>query len=370
MYNSDNRTVLTLDAGGTNMVFSAIRGCNRVAGPVSIKTDPGNLDKCLMGISEGFRLIKGMLEDEPVAISFAFPGPADYKNGVIGDLPNFPAFRGGVALGPYLEKQFGIPVFINNDGNLFAYGEALEGLLPWVNSRLEALGSNKRYNNLLGITFGTGFGAGVVTEGRLLMGDNSCGGDIWCTNGKLYPDLIAEEGVSIRAIKRVYREISGSEADLSPKEIFEIAEGRYPGNRDAAMESFRQFGETAGSTMAHASAILDGIIVIGGGIAGARDYFMPALLKEMNSTAGTFAGDRFHIMESHVYDLENEFEEFAKGDPRKVRIPSSNDFIEYDPARRIGVGFSKLGTSHAVSVGAYAFALNKIDCSIWTEGNS
>ena len=116
--------------------------------------------------------------------------------------------------------------------------------------------------------------------------------------------------------------------------------------------------------MAHASAILDGIIVIGGGIAGARDYFMPALLKEMNSTAGTFAGDRFPIMESHVYDLENEFEEFAKGNPRLVRIPSSDDFIEYDPARRIGIGFSKLGTSHAISVGAYAFALNKIDCSL------
>ena len=49
---------------------------------------------------------------------------ADYAHGIIGDLPNFPGFRGGVALGPYLEHVFGIPVFINNDGNLFAYGEA------------------------------------------------------------------------------------------------------------------------------------------------------------------------------------------------------------------------------------------------------
>ena len=36
--------------------------------------------------------MKRQLENEPVAISFAFPGPADYKNGVIGDLPNFPVF--------------------------------------------------------------------------------------------------------------------------------------------------------------------------------------------------------------------------------------------------------------------------------------
>ena len=34
-----------------------------------------------------------------------------------------------------LREQFGIPVFINNDGNLFAYGEALAGTLPEVNKR-------------------------------------------------------------------------------------------------------------------------------------------------------------------------------------------------------------------------------------------
>ena len=66
----------------------------------------------------------------PVAISFAFPGPADYPAGIIGDMSNMPAFRGGVALGPILEDQFGIPVFINNDGDLFVYGEAIAGFLP------------------------------------------------------------------------------------------------------------------------------------------------------------------------------------------------------------------------------------------------
>jgi len=37
------------------------------------------------------------------AISFAFPGPADYEKGIIGILPNFPDFRGGVSLGFMLE---------------------------------------------------------------------------------------------------------------------------------------------------------------------------------------------------------------------------------------------------------------------------
>ena len=68
---------------------------------------------------------------KPVAISFAFPGPADYPNGIIGGyLPNFPSFREGVALGPFLEYKFGIPVFINNDGDLFAYGEGWAAHCP------------------------------------------------------------------------------------------------------------------------------------------------------------------------------------------------------------------------------------------------
>jgi hypothetical protein len=47
-----------------------------------------------------------------------------------------------------LEEKFGIPVFINNDGDLFVYGEAIGGLLPHVNGLLEKAGSPKRYQLL------------------------------------------------------------------------------------------------------------------------------------------------------------------------------------------------------------------------------
>ena len=60
----------------------------------------------LATLVEGFMAVKSKLSEKPVAISFAFPGPADYPNGIIGDLPNLPAFRGGVALGPFLENRF------------------------------------------------------------------------------------------------------------------------------------------------------------------------------------------------------------------------------------------------------------------------
>lgn len=248
MYESDKRVVLTLDAGGTNFVFSALRSNRQVVAPIPLPAEPDNLDRCLEVLVRGFERVSSQLGERPVAISFAFPGPADYANGIIGDLPNFPAFRGGVALGPYLSRHFGLPVFMENDGNLFALGEALSGALTEVNEALRASGSLRTYRNLLGITLGTGFGAGVVIDGRLLTGDNGCGGDVWLLRNRKYPELLAEESVSIRAVKRVYAECGGaSDGNLTPKDIFDIAEGARPGNRAAAIASFRELGTMAGA---------------------------------------------------------------------------------------------------------------------------
>ncbi len=131
MYREDNRTVVTLDAGGTNFVFGAIRANKFIVDPITMPSHADDLDRCLATKVEGFDRVKAQHDAKPSAISFAFPGPADYPNGIIGGhLPNFPSFRDGVALGPFLEDKFGIPVYINNDADLYAYGEALAGALP------------------------------------------------------------------------------------------------------------------------------------------------------------------------------------------------------------------------------------------------
>ena len=362
MYTNDNRIVMTLDAGGTNLVFSAIRGGKEIVSPVTLSAASNSLDVCLNHITEGFNTIRAVLPEAPVAISFAFPGPADYAAGIIGDLPNFPSFRGGVALGPYLQDAFGIPVFINNDGNLFAYGEALSGALPELNRKLEAAGSIRRYKNLLGVTLGTGFGAGVVLDGNLLLGDNGAGGDVWCLRNKKYPQNIAEESVSIRAVKRVYAAYSGDTSALTPKDIFDIAEGLRQGNRDAAIRSFAELGEMAGDAIASAITLIDGIVVIGGGLAGASKYILPSLLAELNSSLGMMDGSLFSRLQMKAFNLEDEdqFTAFAKGEAVKVAIPGTDRLIDYDPFKRFGVMVSKQGTSRSVAMGAYVYALNHL----------
>ncbi len=364
MYKKDNRIVATLDAGGTNFVFGAMKAGEFIIDPVSVPAQSHDLDLCLQNMVNGFQQVFDKLEEKPVAISFAFPGPADYPNGIIGGyLPNFPSFRDGVALGAFLEGKFGVPVFINNDGDLFAYGEALCGMLPEINSRLKELGSTKQYKNLIGYTLGTGFGIGVVIDNNLNRGDNSCV-ETFCLRHRDMPDVIVEDGVAIRAVCRVYGEQSGNpDHGLTPKDICEIADGTRKGDQAAAKEAFASLGRVAGAAISTAVTIIDGLVVIGGGVSAASRWIMPALLEEMRSKLRTLGGDEVNLVQMKVYDLENtdEFELFAKGETKKVKVYGEDRYVDYDCQKRVGIAISKLGASKAVSVGAYAFALSELD---------
>jgi predicted NBD/HSP70 family sugar kinase len=392
-YLSDDRIVVTLDAGGTNFVFSAMRGGEFIVDPITLPSNAANLDKCLETMVVGFSRVFDAVGGNVAAISFAFPGPADYPNGIIGGfLPNFPSFRDGVALGPFLEEQFGVPVFINNDGDLFALGEALCGVLPEINAKLEACGSNKRYHNLLGYTFGTGFGVGMVINDQLNRGDNSCV-ETFCLRHKLSPDMIAESGVSVQAIRRLYGELSGDvNHNYEPKEIAMIADGLMPGDAEAARRSFATFGEVAGDAIATAVTLVDGLIVIGGGITKSAHLIMPSLLAEMRGQLHLQDGTAINRLQMQVFNLDDpaEFAQFAKGSDRRRPLPASPRTngapsaslpvdapapavngparpvsapartVSYDPLKRTGVVLSRLGASRAISLGAYAFALTRL----------
>jgi glucokinase len=358
--NSDRRIVMTLDAGGTNLKFGALRGGETLVEGLSIPSEADSLDRCLSAIVRGFESVRQSLPEPPAAISFAFPGPADYPRGIIGDLPNLPAFRGGVALGPMLEEKFAIPVFINNDGDLFVYGEAIAGFLPYVNGLLEEAGSPKRYRNLFGITLGTGLGGGLARNGSLYLGDNSIAGEAHLLRNCLAPGRNAEEGASIRAVRRVYAEVAGIELGEAPDpaEIFEIGMGRAKGNVPAAREAFRRLGQVAGDVLAQALALVDGLAVVGGGISGAHPLFMPALLEAVN---GRYECGSQRIY-ARAYNLEDtaQREQFLRGDVREIGVPYSSRRIVYDPQVRTAIGISRLGTSRAVAIGACAFALARL----------
>lgn len=361
---NDQPIIFILDAGGTGFKFSAVQDSREIIEPFTIPSAAPTLEEVLKKLITGFHECETRCGAKAAAISFCFPGPADYPNGIIGDLENLPTFRGGVALKAMLENEFQVPVYINNDGDLFAYGEALGGLLPEVNKLMEQQRNPKRYKNLLGVTIGTGFGGGIVINKVLLNGDNSAGGEINRFRNPLYPETSAEDSISIRAVRRVYGREAGINFDDTPHpyDIYKIAMGDKIGNKEAALKSWEELATALADVLSNAISLIDGIIVIGGGLSGAWPVFMPTLIKKMNEPFTGFNGNPLSRMETEAYNLMDaqDMIRFTEKPGMLIDVPFSNQKVWYDPTKRIGVGITKLGTSSAVAIGAYAYAMEQL----------
>ncbi|MEN8775488.1 MAG: ROK family protein [Polaribacter sp.] len=363
-FETDHRIVMTLDAGGTNFIFSAIKAATQIVKPIRLNPNANHLKKCLETIIEGFEKVKELLKEKPSAISFAFPGPADYSKGIIGDLQNLPAFKGGVALGPMLEEHFGIPVFINNDGNLYALGESLFGFLPKINRQIKKTGSIKQFKNLIGITLGTGFGVGLSCNNQIIKGDNSTGGEGWLLRNILKPDYHVEEHLSREGIRRVFAEKSNlALKDVGvPQEIYNIAIGSKEGNKKAALETFYDFGVVLGEALANIITLFDGLVVIGGGVSGAYNLFAPAMFEQLESKFLLNNGGIMDRLAVKVFNLEDQIglSRLLKGQQIELLVPNTNKKVIYDPFIRSGIGVSKNNTSYMIALGSYAFALKRL----------
>ena len=69
MYEHDERIVMTLDAGGTNFVFSAIQGCREIVEPICLPAASDDLERCLSVLVEGFLEVEKRLPKLPVLLS-------------------------------------------------------------------------------------------------------------------------------------------------------------------------------------------------------------------------------------------------------------------------------------------------------------
>lgn len=357
-------TVLALDAGGTNLVFNAVQNGKIIDKTFGLPAKSENLANLLEKIIHGFKEINKQTGNSAAAISFCFPGPADFQNGIIGDLENLPFFRGGVPLKKMLENEFKIPVFINNDGDLFTLGEAIGGVLPDINSKLEARGVKKQYKNLLGVTLGTGFGGGIVQNGELFLGDNSAGAEINRMVNPLNWNNSVEEVLSIRGVKKLFAEETGMNLSDVPEpiSIFKMGMGKMEGNQEAALKTWENFGTVLADAMANALTLIDGIVVIGGGLSGAHPLFLPKTVEMLNRNYNRPDGGIVPRMEISACNLQSEggLDEFLTHEKIMVKVPFSNEVVPYYPEKKTGVSTTMLGTSRSVALGAYAFAAKKI----------
>lgn len=157
------KPILGLDIGGTNIKAGVLVGSELVDIRTISTPSHESQESILETIAD---LISSYNHHDFFAIGIGIPGLIDTENGVVLNLENIPSFR-RVHLREFLEARFAKPVYINNDANCFALGEY-------------TFGAARVYQHVVGITLGTGLGAGIIVNGHLYCGFNCAAGE-WCS---------------------------------------------------------------------------------------------------------------------------------------------------------------------------------------------
>ncbi|HET8855240.1 MAG TPA: ROK family protein, partial [Salinimicrobium sp.] len=134
-----------------------------------------------------------------LGIGIGVPGLIDPELGIVYDLVNIPSWK-RVPLKTSLEERFKIPVAVTNDANTFALGEKIYG-------------KAQKYKNMVGITLGTGLGAGIIINNDLYAGAYSCAGEL---GGISYLDETIEDYCSGKFFKNKF--------GMEGKELLSLAE--------------------------------------------------------------------------------------------------------------------------------------------------
>jgi glucokinase len=223
-------------------------------------------------VSAGAEAIRS--SPEPVtAISVSIGGPLDVLNGVIQSPPNLPGWD-DIPLKRLLSEQFKLPVYVEHDGNAGALAEFF-------------FGAGRGCRNIVFLTMGTGFGAGLILDGRLYRGTTDTAGEI----GHI---RIAEEG------PLCYGKAGSLEGFCSGTGMAKLAQSMFPshwGSTATVLDLYdafrhgsheaRQVFERAGLYLGRAFAMIGDLLnperIILGGI-GMRigDAFLPVAERVFN----------------------------------------------------------------------------------------
>lgn len=260
-----------IDLGGTNIRMALVDN-----GVIIKKIS----EACLAKESEEVvvnqikNIITQLINPEVDGIGVGVPSVVDTEQGIIYDVMNIPSWK-EVHLKSILEREFNIPVGINNDCNCFVFGEYFFGL-------------SDTYKDVLGLTLGTGLGCGIIVDGKLYNGQNTGAGEI----------------CAIPYLNRDYEyycstDFFADQNKVVAKDVFEKAKN----GDSSALELWREFGVHIGNLVKTVILAYDPqCIVIGGSIANAMPFFEQSMYNTMKDFSYPKSVERLKIYRSKVED--------------------------------------------------------------------
>jgi glucokinase len=261
-----DRIFLGIDLGGTFIKYGAINDAGVILRGETKPTAKflGTLRDQIVGIVQDYQ--------ETFEIKAAGIGIAGFirkSDSCIVKSPNMP-FLNGVCFRDIVREKIRLPIFLENDANLSAWGEYLNLKDP-------------RPDSFVHVTLGTGLGGGIILDGKIWRGEGGFAGELGhvvvnprgrgCGCGSRG---CVETESTATGIIRGYWELTAIKMD-SALDIFKKAQGG-DGN---AIKCFHRAGYYLGIFLTTVINILNpAVISIGGGVARAGNIlFEPAMAE-------------------------------------------------------------------------------------------
>ncbi|MEQ9217151.1 MAG: ROK family protein [Cyclobacteriaceae bacterium] len=258
-----------VDLGGTNIRAGLIHDQKVVEIKKINLKNKHSLESTLKQLTQ---LIESIYNPEVCGIGIGVPSVVDREQGIVFDVVNIPSWK-EVHLKDILEKEFDVPVFINNDSNCFVLGE-------------KYFGAGKNHNNIVGITIGTGLGGGIILNGTLFNGVNCGAGEI----GYLpFKDQDLEYYCSSNFFEKIHQ--------TTAYDTFLNAEK----NDADALKLWDEFGHNMGIALKSVMYAYDPeIIILGGSISAAYPYFKEKMYESLNTSYFPKSVDKLKICLSEI----------------------------------------------------------------------
>jgi len=230
-------------------------------------------------------------------IGIGIAGLIDRKNGTVLQSPNIPALN-GLRLREKFETAFSLPVVLENDANIYAYGE------KWI-------GAGKEFDNFVMLTLGTGLGGGLIYKGNLYEGPVEIGhmtivpSGRYCTCGSYgclesYASGRAIVDNAISSLEKGTESMlakccDGNFYKITPQTVYEMALDGDTFSR----EVFREAGQFLGIGIANLINIFSlEAVIIGGGLIGAWELFIDEVTKQVSKRAFKALSAKVSILKS------------------------------------------------------------------------
>lgn len=262
--------VVGVDLGGTSIKAGRVEDRQLVS--VEKYPTPGTASEQEVTTAV-IETIRKVIRPTTSGIGIGVPSVVDTASGIVFDVANIPSWK-EVPVKKILEEEFQVPVHVNNDANCFAYGEKIYG-------------KGKNYQHFVGITLGTGVGAGIVQDGQLLQ-DANCGA--------------GEFGI-VPYLDSDYEHYCGSMFFENQGTTGEALYQRAVKGDKKAIELFDELGFHMAQLIKLVVATVDPqMIVFGGSIAASYNLFEKAMRAEMPNFAFPNSMKKLAVEVSEIRD--------------------------------------------------------------------